>query len=84
VAKEKGMDVFRVFDSLNYMDNLKLGMDAAGAAGGIVEVRRGCCCPTRPRVMHAVTQCRCTIPTDTDSVVVIGIDFVGYKPLIHQ
>ena len=38
VAKEKGMDVFRVFDSLNYMDNLKLGMDAAGAAGGIVEV----------------------------------------------
>ncbi len=49
MAKEKGMDVFRVFDSLNYMDNLKLGMDAAGAAGGIVEVRRGCCCPTRPR-----------------------------------
>ncbi len=39
VAKEKGMDVFRVFDSLNYMDNLRLGMDAAGGAGGIVEVR---------------------------------------------
>ncbi len=39
VAKEKGMDVFRVFDSLNYMDNLKLGLEAAGAAGGIVEVR---------------------------------------------
>jgi pyruvate carboxylase len=31
------MDVFRVFDSLNYLDNLKLGIDAAGAAGGIVE-----------------------------------------------
>ncbi len=42
------MDVFRVFDSLNYMDNLKLGMDAAGAAGGIVEVRRGCCVPDTP------------------------------------
>ncbi len=33
------MDVFRVFDSLNYMDNLKLGIDAVGAAGGIIEVR---------------------------------------------
>lgn len=37
VAKEKGMDVFRVFDCLNYMPNLKLGMEAARAAGGIVE-----------------------------------------------
>ena len=39
VAKRKGMDVFRVFDSLNYMDNMKLGIDAVGAAGGIIEVR---------------------------------------------
>ena len=31
------MDVFRVFDSLNYLDNLKLGVDAVGAAGGVVE-----------------------------------------------
>lgn len=37
VAKEKGMDVFRVFDSLNYMPNLVVGMDAARKAGGIVE-----------------------------------------------
>jgi pyruvate carboxylase len=29
--------VFRVFDSLNYIDNLKLGIDAVKAAGGIVE-----------------------------------------------
>lgn len=34
---EKGMDIFRVFDSLNYLENLKLGIDAAGQAGGIVE-----------------------------------------------
>ena len=27
------MDVFRVFDSLNYLDNLKLGVDAVGAGG---------------------------------------------------
>jgi len=37
VAVKNGMDVFRVFDSLNYMDNLKLGVDAVGTAGGVVE-----------------------------------------------
>lgn len=31
------MDVFRVFDSLNYLPNIRLGMDAVGKAGGIVE-----------------------------------------------
>ena len=36
-AKESGIDIFRVFDSLNYVDNLKLGVDAAAAAGGFVE-----------------------------------------------
>jgi len=36
-AHKHGMDIFRVFDSLNYMDNLLLGIDAAGAAGGVVE-----------------------------------------------
>lgn len=34
---KSGMDVFRVFDSLNYADNMKLGMDAVGSAGGIIE-----------------------------------------------
>ena len=37
LAVRTGMDVFRVFDSLNYMDNMKLGMDAVGEAGGIIE-----------------------------------------------
>jgi len=36
-AKESGIDIFRVFDALNYYDNLKLGVDAALAAGGFVE-----------------------------------------------
>ena len=31
------MDIFRVFDSLNYVPNLVLGMDAVGNAGGVVE-----------------------------------------------
>lgn len=34
---KSGMDVFRVFDSLNYIENMKLGIDAVGSAGGVVE-----------------------------------------------
>merc|ERR550534_1638343 len=37
LAVEAGMDVFRVFDSLNYLPNIKLGMEAVGQAGGVVE-----------------------------------------------
>lgn len=37
VAQRHGMDVFRVFDSLNYIENMRLGIDAVGAAGGIIE-----------------------------------------------
>jgi pyruvate carboxylase len=37
LAKDSGMDVFRVFDSVNYIENMKLGIDAVGTAGGIVE-----------------------------------------------
>lgn len=36
-AVEYGMDIFRVFDSLNYIDNLKLGVDAVKKAGGVAE-----------------------------------------------
>ncbi|XP_006817962.1 pyruvate carboxylase, mitochondrial-like [Saccoglossus kowalevskii] len=36
-AVEHGMDVFRVFDSLNYLPNLLIGMEASGSAGGVVE-----------------------------------------------
>lgn len=36
-ARKSGIDVFRVFDSLNYLDNLQLGVAAAGKAGGFVE-----------------------------------------------
>ncbi|TPX70516.1 pyruvate carboxylase [Chytriomyces confervae] len=36
-AVKYGMDIFRVFDSLNYVDNLKLGIDAVKKAGGVAE-----------------------------------------------
>ena len=32
-----GMDIFRVFDALNYMPNLIVGIDAIGNAGGVIE-----------------------------------------------
>ena len=32
---ERGIDVFRIFDCLNYIENLKLGIDAVGQAGGV-------------------------------------------------
>lgn len=37
LAVKSGMDIFRVFDSLNYVPNMILGMDAAGKAGGVIE-----------------------------------------------
>ena len=36
-ARLAGVDVFRVFDSLNYIDNLKFGIDSVRAANGVVE-----------------------------------------------
>lgn len=36
-AVKSGMDVFRVFDSVNYLPNLQLGIEAVGKAGGISE-----------------------------------------------
>lgn len=37
LAVKSGMDVFRVFDSLNYLPNMVVGMDAVGNAGGVIE-----------------------------------------------
>jgi len=36
-AFESGIDIFRVFDSLNYLPNIELGIKAASSAGGFVE-----------------------------------------------
>lgn len=36
-ARKAGIDIFRVFDSLNYVDNILFGLDAVHAAGGVAE-----------------------------------------------
>ena len=37
LAADRGIDVFRIFDCLNYVENLKLGIDVVGEAGGVIE-----------------------------------------------
>ncbi|EGX94971.1 pyruvate carboxylase [Cordyceps militaris CM01] len=37
LAKDTGIDIFRVFDSLNDVGNVKVGIEAVHAAGGLVE-----------------------------------------------
>ena len=41
-APKSGVDVFRVFNSINYIKNLKLDIYAAGSAGGFVECNLSC------------------------------------------
>ncbi|CCE86685.1 Piso0_005188 [Millerozyma farinosa CBS 7064] len=36
-AKENGVDIFRVFDALNDLEQLKVGVDAVRKAGGVIE-----------------------------------------------
>ncbi len=36
-AAETGVDVFRVFDSLNWVENMRVAMDAVGESGKIIE-----------------------------------------------
>jgi pyruvate carboxylase len=36
-AAANGVDVFRVFDSLNWIDNMRVAIDAVGATGKVVE-----------------------------------------------
>ncbi|RUS77143.1 hypothetical protein EGW08_015099 [Elysia chlorotica] len=37
LAVKNGMDIFRIFDSLNYLPNIIVGMEATGNAGGVIE-----------------------------------------------
>ncbi|KAK9814506.1 hypothetical protein WJX72_007023 [[Myrmecia] bisecta] len=36
-SKRAGIDIFRVFDSLNYIDNIRFGIDSVHRAGGVAE-----------------------------------------------
>ena len=58
-AYKSGVDVLRVFNSLNYTKNLKLGVDAGGGAGGFMEgpsiIRGAYRTPTRSIIILSIT-----------------------------
>ncbi|GFZ47280.1 pyruvate carboxylase [Saitozyma sp. JCM 24511] len=78
-AVEAGLDIFRVFDSLNYFDNLKLGIDAAKKAGGVVE---GTICYSGDVANPKKTKYTLDYYLDlTDKLVKEGIHVLGIKDM---
>ena len=78
-AKECGVDIFRIFDSLNYVENLALGIDAVRKAGGIVE---GTVCYTgdvsdRTRVRYNLDYYMDLV----EKLVRLDIDILGIKDM---
>ena len=63
-ARTAGVDIFRVFDSLNYVDNLKFGIDSVHQGGGVAE---GTLCytgdvsdPSKKKVICHAVWCDCS------------------------
>ena len=42
LAVANGMDIFRIFDSLNYLPNMLLGVEAVGQAGQCLQLLHRC------------------------------------------
>ncbi|EIW66026.1 pyruvate carboxylase [Tremella mesenterica] len=78
-AVEAGLDIFRVFDSLNYFENMKLGIDAAKKAGGVVE---GTICYSGDVANPKKTKYTLQYYLDlTDQLVNEGIHVLGIKDM---
>ncbi|WVQ93145.1 pyruvate carboxylase [Kwoniella sp. CBS 9459] len=78
-AVEAGLDIFRIFDSLNYLDNLKVGIDAAKKAGGVVE---GTICYSGDVANPKKTKYTLQYYLDlTDALVKEGIHVLGIKDM---
>lgn len=79
-AVENGLDIFRVFDSLNNLDSLQLGIDAAKKAGGVAE---GTICYTGD-VANPKKHPKYTLEYYlklTDELVKTGIHILGIKDM---
>ncbi|CEH18494.1 pyruvate carboxylase [Ceraceosorus bombacis] len=79
-AVENGLDIFRVFDSLNNLDSLRLGIDAAKKAGGVAE---GTICYTGD-VANPKKHPKYTLEyylNLTDELVKVGIHILGIKDM---
>ena len=78
-ARIAGIDVFRVFDSLNYIDNLKFGIDSVRAANGVVE---GTICYTGDVSNPKKTKYSLEYYVDlTEQLVDHGIDVLAIKDM---
>ena len=78
-ARTAGVDVFRVFDSLNYVDNLKFGIDSVRAANGVVEAT---VCYTGDVSNPAKTKYTLDYYVDlTEQLVAHGIDVLAIKDM---
>jgi len=78
-ARTAGVDVFRVFDSLNYVDNLKFGIDSVRAADGVVE---GTICYTGDVSDPSKTKYSLEYYVDlTEQLVDHGIDVLAIKDM---
>ena len=74
----EGIDIFRVFDSLNYIENLKFGIDAVKEAGGVAE---GTICYTG-NVCDEKSKYNLNYYLDlTQQLVDHGIDILGIKDM---
>ena len=78
-ARLAGIDVFRVFDSLNYVDNLKFGIDSVRNANGVVE---GTICYTGDVSDPSKTKYTLDYYVDlTEQLVEHGIDVLAIKDM---
>ncbi|RLV91405.1 Pyruvate carboxylase [Spathaspora sp. JA1] len=77
-AKENGVDIFRVFDALNDLDQLKVGIDAVKKAGGVVEAT---VCYSGD-MLHEGKKYNLAYYLDVvDKIVAMGTHFLGIKDM---
>lgn len=77
-AKDNGVDIFRVFDSLNDLDQLKVGVDAVKKAGGVVEAT---VCYSGDMLQPGKKYNLDYYLEITDKIVAMGTHFLGIKDM---
>lgn len=77
-AKDNGVDIFRVFDALNDLDQLKVGVDAVKKAGGVVEAT---VCYSGDMLQPGKKYNLDYYMTVVDKIVEMGTHFLGIKDM---
>ncbi|KAK6199414.1 carbamoyl-phosphate synthase L chain, ATP binding domain-containing protein [Scheffersomyces amazonensis] len=77
-AKENGVDIFRVFDALNDLDQLKVGIDAVKKAGGVVEAT---VCYSGDMLLPGKKYNLEYYLNVVDEIVTLGTHFLGIKDM---